>query len=191
MMPRRTLWPAFLLPLALGGGIRGADAAPARPLLLLFPQATGDAGSHALVALRAKLRADGQVDVLTFDPEAPSLRRAAADAKHPEWLTNLVTADAERLEIARALGAGYVAVVGHANKSKSDIHLLETGPAARVWDYAAFSTNAAAESIERNAALPSPMLPAAPSASPPPVSQPAPVTAKGADTSPIPPASGV
>ena len=120
----------------------------------------GDASdSRALVALRARLRADGQFSVVTFDPDAPSLVRAAAEAKHPEWLTDPVTSDAERLSIARALGASYAAVIAHADKSRADVHLLETAPAARVWDYVAYPTDAAAGSIERDAIPPAPVAP--------------------------------
>jgi len=160
-MPRRTLRPALLLPVALGavlagGGVRGAPPAPPHPLLLLFPRVPGEADDRALVALRARLRADDRLDVLTFDPDSPSLRRAAADARHPEWLTGPVTADAARLDIARAVGAAYAAVVAHADRGRTDVRLLEAAPAARVWNYVAFPTAAAAESIERAAATPAP-----------------------------------
>ena len=168
-MPRRTHWSALLLPLVLGGGAAPGRPPLRRPVLLLFPHTLGDAAdSRALVALRARLRADGQFSVVTFDPEAPSLVRAAAEAKHPEWLTDPVTSDAERLSIAHALGASYAAVITHADRSKADVHLLEAGPAARVWDYVAYPMETAADSIERDAPrlwpLPAPAVPPCPRA---------------------------
>ena len=169
-MPRRTVWPAFLL--ALGIAAPGAPAAPVRSLLLLFPHTPGDAtDGRALISLRTRLRADGRLDVLTFDPGSPSLQRAAAEAKHPEWLTDSVTTDPERLDIARAVGAGYAAVITHADRSKTDVHLLETAPAARVWDYVAYPVNTAAASIEQDAATPAAESPVPP-VTPPPVTAP-------------------
>ena len=185
-MRRPKLWAAFLCPLALGGA-SGAGAAPSRPLLLLFPRSQGDAAdSRALIALRAKLRDDGQLDVLTFDPDGPSARRASADASHPEWLSAPVASDAERLDIARAVGATYAAVVGHADKNKANVHLLEAAPTARVWDYVASPTDTAAESVERDAARVPVPVPTTPAVSLPAVTSP-PVPAPPIVVTPAPP----
>lgn len=179
-MKARLSWAVLLLPLALGGGIRGAQALPSRPLLLLFPNVPGDAAdSRVLIALRTKLRADGHVDVLTFDPASPTLQRAAADAQHPEWLTDSVTADSERQDIARAIGAGYVAVVAHAGKDKADVHMLSAGPSARAWVYTTDRPDITAEGIERDLSRPTP-APAANTGAPPgPASSPPPALGTG------------
>jgi tetratricopeptide (TPR) repeat protein len=156
--PITTVAAGALLALTLSVGAGPSLAAPL-PLVLLFPQdqnASSDA--KALVSLRTRLRHDGDLEVLSFDPDAPVLILAASDAKHPEWLSASLTGDPERLDIARAAGAGYAVVVADAGRGKVTFRLLEAGPAARTWNYPAESTSDAVKVIERDILTPGPGL---------------------------------
>ncbi len=139
------------------GAVRVCAAPP--PLVLLFPSDQNDASdAKALISLRTALRKDGHLEAMSFDPEAPSLLLAASDAQHPEWLSAPVTGDSERLDIARAVGAAFVLVVTHEGRGKADVHLLESGPAARAWTISNESTSDAVGDVERDALSPAPKV---------------------------------
>lgn len=156
--------------LLAAGGARGEA-----PTLLLFPRAPGDsADARALVAMRKALRADGHFQILTFDPESSAVKRAAADAHHPEWLTRTYAADPVRLEVARAVGAAFFVVLADGGRGRTAAHLAETLPAARVWDFPDQKLDDAARSLTAQALdslkTPAPAAPQLPAAvTPPPV----------------------
>ncbi len=123
------------------------------PTLVLYPRTVGDPDDiRALVDLRKKLRADGQFEVLTYDPEAAAVVRAADEANHPDWLTGPMTADADRLALSRSLGAAFFVVVSRADgRGKSDVRLEETAPGARFWSVYGKKTDDAARAVEQQA----------------------------------------
>lgn len=139
---------------------------------------------RALVAVRKALRVDGRFQVLTFDPESSAVKRAAADARHLEWLTQTYAADPARLEVSRAVGAAFFVVLADGGRGKAAAHLAETVSTARVWDLAAARPDDAARALAaqaldalKNPALAAPQSPAPQSPAPvsPPVVAPPPV----------------
>jgi len=108
------------------------------PTVLLYPASPADVA--ATVDLRTRLRLDGQVQVLTYDPESAAVRRAASDFAHPEWLTGTFSNDGVRYSLARALGAAFYIVVGPGRQPDSThLELVDTTPAALAFDW--YGTN--------------------------------------------------
>jgi hypothetical protein len=172
-----------LIAVASTAGLSSAVQAAAPPALVLYPRAVGSADDvRALVDLRKKLRADGQFEVITYDPASSTMIRAAADAHHPEILKGPMTSDADRLTLARALGASFFVVVSKAaGRDKTDVHLVESLASARSWDVVGKKTDDAAVAVEQQAmavlqhpAPAAPVPPLVPSPVPaPPVTPPA------------------
>lgn len=130
----------FGLPLAVLVGLTAGPsfgAAPAKaplPTVLLYPASSGDVA--ALVDLRTRLRLDGKVEVLTYDPESAAIQRASAEDAHPEWLVSAPATDEGRMVLARALGASFYAVVSPGRAADTThVELVETAPAARTFDW--------------------------------------------------------
>ncbi len=117
------------------GPILGAPPVKAPlPTVLLYPASSGDVA--ALVDLRTRLRLDGKVEVLTYDPESAAIQRASAEDAHPEWLVSAPATDNGRMVLARALGASFYAVVSPGRAADSThVELVETAPAARTFDW--------------------------------------------------------
>ncbi|MDQ2687530.1 MAG: tetratricopeptide repeat protein, partial [Armatimonadota bacterium] len=134
------------------GGAARADAP--LPTLILYPRSADSTDDvRALVDLRKQLRADGQFQVLTYDPASAAMTRAAGDAHHPEWLSGPMTSDADRLALARALGASFLVTVAKADgRGKADAHLVEAAPSARFWNVFNKKSDEAARAIEQQAA---------------------------------------
>ena len=91
--------------LLLGRAASPVHAAPAKaplPTVLLYPASAGDVA--ALVDLRTRLRLDGRVQVLTYDPESAAIQRASSETNHPDWLLHVPSNDSGRMTLARALG---------------------------------------------------------------------------------------
>ncbi len=113
------------------------SAAPAKaplPTVLLYPASSGDVA--ALVDLRTRLRLDGKVEVLTYDPESAAIQRASTEDAHPEWLVSAPATDEGRMVLARALGASFYAVVSPGRAADTThVELVETAPAARTFDW--------------------------------------------------------
>lgn len=106
--------------------------------MLLYPASPADVA--AAVDLRTRLRLDGQVQVLTYDPESAAVHRAASDFAHPEWLTGAFTNEGVRYSLARALGASFYIVVGPGRQPDSThLELVDTTPAALTFDW--YGTN--------------------------------------------------
>lgn len=124
------------------------------PTLVLYPLTLDDPDDvRALVDLRRKLRDDGQFQVLTYNRESPAMTRAARDARHPEWLAGPMTSDADRLALARALGASFMVTVARADgRGKADAHLVEAAPSVRFWNVFNKKPDEAARAIEQQAA---------------------------------------
>lgn len=126
-----------------------AAPGPPAPLLLLFPHTSGDAAdARALIALRTRLRHDGRLEVISFDPDAPAVILAASENNHPEWLTNPIMTDAARQQIGRAVGAADVGVVSDAGHGKVTISLLTAGSPIRTWSISRLSPAAAVAAVE-------------------------------------------
>lgn len=157
---RRTATPRSFAALALGtaaaAGVgfslpTAVCAAPPQPIILLYPSSVDDNSAYKqLIDVRTKLRADGQFLVISYDPDAPSIIRAANDSNHPEWLTSEPKADLDQLAFARAIGASFYAVIS-ANGRKAVVHLVETGTAHRMWDITDKAAKDAASSLEDQA----------------------------------------
>lgn len=106
--------------------------------MLLYPASPADVS--AVVDLRTRLRLDGQVQVLTYDPESAAVRRAAEESAHPEWVVGTLTNDGARYSLARALGAAFYIVVGPGRQPDSThLELVDTTPAALSFDW--YGTN--------------------------------------------------
>ena len=151
----RLLAPAatvFLL--GLSGGPAPAANPPAKaplPTVLLYPATAGDVA--ALVDLRTRLRLDGRVEVLTYDPESAAIQRASAEDAHPEWLVSAPATDAGRMVLARALGAAFYAVVSPGRATDSThVELTETAPAARTFDWTGSNRQFGVRAIESQVA---------------------------------------
>ena len=143
---------SLLAGLLLGAG-RSACADAPLPTLVLYPRTANNPDDvRALVDLRKKLRADGQFEVLTYDPESAAMTRAASDAHHPEWLSGPMASDADRLALARALGAAFLVTVAKADgRDKADARLVEAAPSARAWNVFSKKPDEAARAIEQQA----------------------------------------
>ena len=127
---------AALAVFLLGAPVAAAPATAKAPLptVLLYPATPGDVA--ALVDLRTRLRLDGRVEVLTYDPESAAIQRASAEDAHPEWLVSAPATDSGRMVLARALGASFYAVVSPGRAADTThVELVETAPAARTFDW--------------------------------------------------------
>ena len=125
---------AGLVGLSAGPTLGVPPAKAPLPTVLLYPASSGDVA--ALVDLRTRLRLDGKVEVLTYDPESAAIQRASAEDAHPEWLVSAPATDNGRMVLARALGASFYAVVSPGRASDSThVELVETAPAARTFDW--------------------------------------------------------
>jgi tetratricopeptide (TPR) repeat protein len=142
------------LSVAASIGAQGASRRPPPPTLVLFTQNAGDRDDFAgLQALRSKLRANGRFDVLTYDIEAPALKRAAADAHHPEWTTTPITTDEDRVALSKALGASFYAVVTHTKSSdRPDVQFVDVLAPAHIWTVTGKKMDAAADALADDAA---------------------------------------
>lgn len=151
--------------------------------LVLFPRTlSNDDDVRALVDVRKKLRSGGTYAVITYDPNSAAIKRAASDAQHPEWLSDPMGNDAERLALTRALGASFAIIIAKTDgRGKMDVRVDEAAAAARTWNGYDEKPDAAAQFIQQQAefALAS-RAPAAPAPSAP---RPLPVKAA------VPPAS--
>ena len=151
--------------LALSGGPSLAAARvvvaprPATPTVLLYPAAQTDVA--ALVDLRARLRLDARMQVLTYNPDSATIRRAAAEQSHPDWVSGGILSDDARLALARALGVTYYVVVSPGRDPDSThLQLVETAPPARIFDWYGANREYGAHALESQAV---PNLPAGPS----------------------------
>ncbi len=125
---------ATLLGLGAASVLGAAPAKAPLPTVLLYPASSGDVA--ALVDLRTRLRLDGHVEVLTYDPSSAAIQRASAEDAHPEWLVSAPATDEGRMFLARALGANFYAVVSPGRAADSThVELVETAPAARTFDW--------------------------------------------------------
>ncbi len=136
-MPAKSV-AAYLGLAALALLARPSHAKAPLPTVLLYPASPADVA--AAVDLRTRLRLDGQVQVLTYDPESSAVRRAASDFSHPEWLTGAFSNEGVRYSLARALGASFYIVVGPGRQPDSThLELVDTTPAALAFDW--YGTN--------------------------------------------------
>ncbi len=142
--------------LALGGGPSFAAARvvvaprPATPTVLLYPAAQTDVA--ALVDLRARLRLDARMQVLTYNPDSATIRRAAAEQSHPDWVSGGILSDDARLALARALGVTYYVVVSPGRDPDSThLQLVETAPPARIFDWYGANREYGAHALESQA----------------------------------------
>jgi tetratricopeptide (TPR) repeat protein len=119
------------------------------PMVLLYPASPEDV--PALVDIRTRLRIDGHLQVLTYDPDSASVKRAVAEASHPEWLMGLLSDDT-RLALARALGVAFYAVVspGHTSDS-THVQLVNTAPPALTFDWYGVNHEYGARALESQA----------------------------------------
>ncbi len=122
--------------LLLGASLASHVARAADPVtLVLFPRTlSNDDDVKALVDVRKKLRSDTAYEVITYDPNSSAVKRAAAEAHHPEWLTDPMGNDAERLALTRALGAAFAIVIAKADgRGKMDVRVDEAAMSTRTW----------------------------------------------------------
>jgi len=168
---------------SVGLGRPGLVFADSQPTILLYPSSIDDNSAYKqLIDIRTRLRADGRFLVISYDPDAPSVIRAANDAGHPEWLKDEPSSALDQLAFARAIGASFYAVIS-ADRSgrKADVHLVETASTARMWDIDGKSGKDAAGSLEDQAntvlAHPSVAPELVPIAPPPNITQEAPAIA--------------
>jgi len=122
--------------LLLGAALVPCTAHAAAPVtLVLFPRTlSSDDDVKALVDVRRKLRSDAAYTVITYDPNSAAVKRAAGEAHHPEWLTDPMGDDAERLALTRALGASFSIVIAKADgRGKMDVRVNEAAVSARTW----------------------------------------------------------
>ncbi len=120
----------------LGAGFPAPRASAATPVtLVLFPRTlTSDDDVKALVDVRKKLRTDASYEVITYDPNSSAIKRAAGEAHHPEWLSDPMGNDSERLALTRALGAAFSIVIAKADgHGKMDVRVGEAAPSGRTW----------------------------------------------------------
>ena len=138
-----------LAALFLLGGLAPARAKAPLPTVLLYASTPADVS--ALVDLRTRLRLDGVLQALTYDPESASVKRAAAETSHSEWLNGTLTDDA-RLALARALGVAFYAVVSPGRQSDSThIQLVQTAPPALTFDWYGVNRQYGARALESQA----------------------------------------
>ena len=147
----------LLILLTVGHGSHSAFAAGALtakaplPTVLMYPATAGDVA--ALVDLRTRLRLDGRVEVLTYDPESAAIQRASAEDAHPEWLVSAPATDAGRMLLARDLGAAFYAVISPGRATDSThVELVETAPAARTFDWTGSNRQFGVRAIESQVA---------------------------------------
>lgn len=121
----------------LGGAALAPRTAHAAPpiTLVLFPRTlSSDDDVKALVDVRKKLRTNTAYEVITYDPNSSAVKRAAAEANHPEWLSDPMGNDAERLALTRALGAAFSIIIAKADgRGKMDVRVDEAAASARTW----------------------------------------------------------
>ncbi len=128
------------------------------PTVLLYPASPTDVA--ALVDLRNRLRLDGRMQVLTFNPDSATIRRAAAEQSHPEWVGGGLLSDDARLALARALSVTYYVVVSPGRDPESThLQLVETAPPARIFDWYGVNREYGAHALESQSV---PNLPAGP-----------------------------
>lgn len=103
--------------------------------VVLFPRTlSSEDDVKAVVDVRKKLRSDAAYEVITYDPNSSAVKRAAGEAHHPEWLTDPMGNDAERLALTRALGATFSIIIAKAEgRGKMDVRVGEAAPAGRTW----------------------------------------------------------
>ena len=89
--------------------------------------------------------------MLTFDVESPAVVRAAQDSNHLEWLSSEISDDIDRLALARAMGASFIALVSQDSDNKIDVHLAESATSQRVWDLRDLKIPDAAFAVEQQA----------------------------------------
>lgn len=121
----------------LGGAALAPRTAHAAPpiTLVLFPRTlSSDDDVKALVDVRKKLRTNTAYEVITYDPNSSAVKRAAAEANHPEWLSDPMGNDAERVALTRALGAAFSIIIAKADgRGKMDVRVDEAAVSARTW----------------------------------------------------------
>lgn len=196
------------LPAALLAGLSAGPALSAPPVkaplptVLLYPASSGDVA--ALVDLRTRLRLDGKVEVLTYDPESAAIQRASAEDAHPEWLSSAPITDSGRMVLARALGASFYAVVSPGRMTDTThVELVETAPAARTFDWTGTNRQFGVRAMESQvadsvshpiayatagdltASVPGPVSVPLPAAVPPAVPAPAPLPAAPVPAPPV------
>ena len=104
-----------------------------------------------MVDLRTRLRLDGTLQALTYDPDSASVKRVAAETSHSEWLIGTLS-DSARLALARALGVAFYAVVSPGRQSDSThIELVQTAPPALTFDWYGANRQYGARAIESQA----------------------------------------
>jgi len=133
----------------LGGGPAPVHAKAPLPTVLLYPASPADV--PAMVDLRTRLRLDGTLQALTYDPDSASVKRVAAETSHSEWLIGTLS-DNARLALARALGVAFYAVVSPGRQSDSThIELVQTAPPALTFDWYGVNRQYGARAIESQA----------------------------------------
>ena len=133
----------------LGGGLAPVHAKAPLPTVLLYPASPADV--PAMVDLRTRLRLDGTLQALTYDPDSASVKRVAAETSHSEWLIGTLS-DSARLALARALGVAFYAVVSPGRQSDSThIELVQTAPPALTFDWYGANRQYGARAIESQA----------------------------------------
>jgi len=178
-----------LTALCLLEGLAPVHAKAPLPTVLLYPASPADV--PALVDLRARLRLDGVLQALTYDPESASVKRAAAETSHSEWLIGTLSDDS-RLALARALGVAFYAVVSPGRQSDSThIQLVQTAPPALTFDWYGVNRQYGARALESQAqAALGPAVSAAGNTAPA-VVAPAPAAPPPLVTIPLPPAAPI
>jgi len=142
--------------LLLGGALLPQAARAADPVtLVLFPRTlTNNDDVRALVDVRKKLRTDGTYAVITYDPNSSAVKRAASENHHPEWLTDPMGNDPERLALTRALGASFAVIIARADsRGKMDVRVDEAVASARTWNGYDEKPDDAARFIRQQAAF--------------------------------------
>ena len=133
----------------LGSGLAPVHAKAPLPTVLLYPASSTDV--PALVDLRTRLRLDGILQALTYDPDSASVKRVAAETSHPEWLNGPLS-DTARLALARALGVAFYVVVSPGRQSDSThVELVQTAPPALTFDWYGVNRQYGARALESQA----------------------------------------
>jgi len=116
-------------------------AAQARPLVLIFPasaekETAPNLAKDATAAIKTYFRETDKVDVILFDPEVPTIKRAVMEnAIRTEDLKSAVSPD-QRLKIALAIGADYAAsgtVLFEKDQITMSVWLGQVKP-KRIWE---------------------------------------------------------
>ena len=133
----------------LGSGLAPVHAKAPLPTVLLYPASPADV--PAMVDLRTRLRLDGVLQALTYDPDSASVKRVAAETSHSEWLMGTLS-DNARLALARALGVAFYAVVSPGRQSDSThIELVQPAPPALTFDWYGVNRQYGARALESQA----------------------------------------